>query len=91
MGQFRPGLLHDTTQERWERGRLSKSSQMLQWAMAGEGARFALFVHHQREYSYDRADRLQQFDKGWDEAIAQGWTVVSMKDDWNTVFPTADR
>ena len=68
--------------------------QMLQWAMAGEGARFALFVHHddaQREYAYDRADRLQQFDKGWDEAIAKGWTVVSMKDDWNTVFPAADR
>ena len=66
--------------------------QMLQWAMAGEGARFALFVHHddaQREYAYDRADRLQQFDKGWDEAIAKGWTVVSMKDDWNTVFPAA--
>jgi hypothetical protein len=64
--------------------------QMLQWAMAGEGARFALFVHHddaQREYAYDRADRFQQFDKGWDEAIARGWTVVSMKDDWNTVFP----
>jgi phosphoglycolate phosphatase-like HAD superfamily hydrolase len=65
--------------------------QMLQWAMAGEGARFALFVHHdddQREYAYDRADRFQQFDKGWDEAIARGWTVVSMKDDWSTVFPT---
>ena len=68
--------------------------QMLQWAMAGEGARFALFVHHddaQREYAYDRADRLQQFNKGWDEAIAKGWTVVSMKDDWNAVFPAADR
>jgi len=68
--------------------------QMLQWAMAGEGARFALFVHHddaQREYAYDRADKLQQFNKGWDEAIAKGWTVVSMKEDWNTVFPTADR
>jgi phosphoglycolate phosphatase-like HAD superfamily hydrolase len=68
--------------------------QMLQWAMAGEGARFALFVHHddaQREYAYDRTDRLQQFDKGWDEAIARGWTVVSMKDDWSTVFPAADR
>jgi phosphoglycolate phosphatase-like HAD superfamily hydrolase len=64
--------------------------QMLQWAMAGEGARFALFVHHdddQREYAYDRAARFQQFDKGWDEAIARGWTVVSMKHDWNTVFP----
>jgi phosphoglycolate phosphatase-like HAD superfamily hydrolase len=66
--------------------------QMLQWAMAGEGARFALFVHHddvQREYAYDRSDKLQQFDKGWDEAVAKGWTVVSMKDDWNTIFPPA--
>ncbi len=26
-----------------------------------------------------------------DEAIARGGTVVSMKDDRNTVFPTADR
>jgi hypothetical protein len=64
--------------------------QMMQWTMAGEGARFALFVHHddeQREYAYDRADRFQQFDKAWDEAIARGWTVVSMKRDWSTVFP----
>ena len=28
-------------------------------------------------------------DKGLDEAAAKGWTVVSMKDDWKTVFPTA--
>jgi phosphoglycolate phosphatase-like HAD superfamily hydrolase len=68
--------------------------QMLQWAVAGGGARFALFVHHddaEREYAYDRTDKLQQFDKGWDEAIAKGWTVVSMKDDWKTIFPTATR
>ena len=66
--------------------------QMLEWAMAGDGARFALFVHHddaQREFAYDRADKLQQFNKGWDEAVAKGWTVVSMKDDWNTIFPAA--
>ena len=52
--------------------------------------RLALFVHHDdaaREYAYDRADRLQTFSKGWDEALAKGWTVVSMKDDWSTVFP----
>ncbi len=64
--------------------------QMLQWAMAGTGARFALFVHHDdaaREFAYDRADKLQQFNKGWDEAVAKGWTVVSMRDDWKTVFP----
>jgi haloacid dehalogenase-like hydrolase len=64
--------------------------QMLQWTMAGDGARFALLVHHdddQREYAYDRADRFQRLDKAWDEAIARGWSVVSMKQDWNTVFP----
>ena len=38
-----------------------------------------------REYAYDRTDKLQQFNKGWDEAVAKGWTVVSMKDDWKTV------
>ncbi len=63
--------------------------QMLQWAMAGTGARLALFVHHDdaaREFAYDRTDKLQQFNKAWDEAVAKGWTVVSMKDDWKTVF-----
>jgi hypothetical protein len=64
--------------------------QMLEWATAGPGARFALFVHHDdaaREFAYDRADKLQQFNKGWDEAVAKGWTVVSMKDDWKTIYP----
>src|SRR5215510_3751150 len=59
--------------------------QMLQWAAAGPGARFALFVHHDdaaREFAYDRADKLQQFNKGWDEALSKGWTVVSMQHDW---------
>jgi hypothetical protein len=65
--------------------------QMLQWTTAGRGARFALFVHHNdaaREYAYDRNDKMQQFNKGWDEAVAKGWTVVSMKDDWKTVYPS---
>ncbi|HVW05500.1 MAG TPA: HAD family hydrolase [Vicinamibacterales bacterium] len=64
--------------------------QMLEWAASGRGARFALFVHHDdaaREFAYDRADKLQQFNAGWDEAVAKGWTVVSMRDDWKTVFP----
>lgn len=64
--------------------------QMLQWATDGVGARFALFVHHddaKREFAYDRADKLQQFNKGWDEALAKGWTVVSMKNDWKVIYP----
>ena len=25
----------------------------------------------------------------WHEAIAKGWIVISMKDDWKTIFPPA--
>ncbi len=66
--------------------------QMLEWTMAGNGARFALYVHHDdaaREFAYDRTDKLAALNKGWDEAIAKGWTVVSMKDDWKVIFPQA--
>src|SRR5215471_18885053 len=64
--------------------------QMLQWTMAGPGARFALIVHHddaEREWSYDRKSSIGKLDKAWDEATAKGWTVVSIKSDWTTVFP----
>ncbi|HKP29190.1 MAG TPA: hypothetical protein VJU15_07290 [Gemmatimonadales bacterium] len=63
---------------------------MLQWATAGTGARFALFVHHddaEREFPYDRDDKLQRFSVAWDTAMARGSTVVSMKDDWKVVYP----
>ena len=63
--------------------------QMLQYTGAGSGTRFCLYVHHDdadREYAYDRGDGLAKLDKGFDEAAAKGWTVVSMKDDWKTVF-----
>jgi len=65
--------------------------QMLQYTGAGSGARFCLYVHHDdvaREYAYDRTDLLARLDKGLDEANAKGWTVVSMKEDWKTVFPS---
>ena len=64
--------------------------QMLQYTGAGSGARFCLYVHHddaEREYAYDRTDHLARLDKGLDEAAAKGWTVVSMKNDWKTIFP----
>jgi phosphoglycolate phosphatase-like HAD superfamily hydrolase len=64
--------------------------QMLQWTTAGNGARFALIVHHDdvgREWAYDRKSHVGRLDKAWDEAIAKSWTVVSMKKDWNAIFP----
>lgn len=63
--------------------------QMLQWTMAGSGARFAGIVHHTdevREYAYDRQSKVGKLDKAWDEAKAKGWTVVDMKQDWKTIF-----
>jgi len=64
--------------------------QMLQWTTAGEGARFALIVHHtdaEREWAYDRKSHIGMLDKALDEANAKGWLVVDMKKDWKTVFP----
>ena len=64
--------------------------QMLQWTVAGTGARFAGLVHHTdevREYAYDRTSAVGKLDKALDEATAKGWTVVDMKQDWKTVFP----
>jgi len=64
--------------------------QMLQWTAAGSGPRFCLIVHHtdtEREWAYDRTSQIGKLDKAWDEAVAKGWTVVSMKDDWKTIFP----
>jgi len=62
--------------------------------LAGTGARFTGLVHHtdsEREWAYDRQSRIGKLDKALDEAIAKRWTVVSMKDDWKTVFPPARR
>ncbi len=64
--------------------------QMLQWTTAGSGLRFALYVHHtdaQREWAYDRNSSIGGLDKGLDEAKANGWIVVSMKRDWNRIYP----
>jgi len=63
--------------------------QMLQWTVAGPGARFAGIVHHTdeaREYAYDRQSRIGKLDKALDEAKQRGWTVVDMKQDWKAVF-----
>ncbi len=71
-------------------GNSDGDQQMLQWTTAGSGARFALLVHHDdaaREWAYDRKSHIGTLDKAWDEAIAKGWTVVSMKDDWKRIFP----
>ncbi len=70
--------------------------QMLEYTQGGSGARFMLLVLHDdaaREYAYGPARglpdvKLGAFTPALDEqAKKQGWTVVSMKNDWKAVFP----
>jgi hypothetical protein len=63
---------------------------MAQWAAAGAGPRFALFVHHTdaaREWAYDRESHVGRLDAALEEAQARGWTVVDMARDWARVWP----
>jgi hypothetical protein len=67
---------------------------MLQYTTGGSGARFGLIVHHtdaEREWAYDRQSSVGKLDKALDAAPAAGWTVVSMKDDWKTIFPFGNK
>jgi phosphoglycolate phosphatase-like HAD superfamily hydrolase len=69
--------------------------QMLEWTQAGGGARFMALVHHddaEREWSYGAESKIGTFsDALMDEAKKNGWTVISMKDDWKVVFPMAGK
>ena len=64
--------------------------EMLQWTTVGSGGvRLGLVLHHddaEREYAYDRESKVGTLDKALDLAGQSGWVVVSMKNDWNTVF-----
>ena len=70
-------------------GNSDSDMQMIQYTLAGEGRRLGLFVHHtdaENEYAYDRKSHVGTLDKVLDLADKNGWIIVSMKDDWNTVF-----
>jgi len=71
--------------------------QMLEWTAAGGGARLMMLVLHddaEREYAYGPANGLPDTHFGtftpslMEEAQNSGWVVISMKDDWNQIFPT---
>ena len=68
--------------------------QMLEWTTAGDAPRFGMLIHHtdaEREFAYDREGHIGVLNQGLDEAEARGWVVVSMKDDWQTIFPEDPR
>ena len=69
--------------------------QMLEYTKAGDGARLSMLVLHddaKREYAYGPAQKLPDTKVGtftqalYDQARKQGWTVISMQNDWKRIF-----
>jgi phosphoglycolate phosphatase-like HAD superfamily hydrolase len=76
-------------------GNSTGDRQMLEYTGAGDGARLMMLVLHddaQREYAYGPAQGLPDTKVGtftqalYDEAKKEGWTVISMKNDWKRIF-----
>jgi phosphoglycolate phosphatase-like HAD superfamily hydrolase len=64
--------------------------EMLEWTTRGKPGHLGMIVHHDdaaREYAYDRQSHVGKLDRGLDDAGKQGWTIVSMKNDWRRIFP----
>ena len=76
-------------------GNSTGDRQMLEWTAAGAGARLKMLLLHDdaaREYAYGPAQGLPDSRVGtftqalYDEAKKDGWTVISMKNDWRRIF-----
>ena len=76
-------------------GNSTGDQQMLEYTGAGDGARLKMLVLHddaKREYAYGPAEGLPDTKVGtftqalYDEAKKNGWTVISMKNDWKRIF-----
>jgi phosphoglycolate phosphatase-like HAD superfamily hydrolase len=72
-------------------GNSDGDQQMLEWTQAGGGARLMMLVHHDdavREFAYGAESKIGTFsDALMAEAKKNGWTVISMKNDWKRIFP----
>lgn len=68
--------------------------QMLEYTTAGDGQSLGILIHHddaEREFAYDRDSHIGKLNRGLDEADERGWLIVSMKDDWETIFPPQNK
>ena len=68
---------------------------MLEYTKAGSGERLAMLLLHDdaaREYAYGPAEglpdsKVDTFTQAlYDEAKKNGWTVISMMNDWKRIF-----
>jgi phosphoserine phosphatase len=71
-------------------GNSAGDREMIEWALSGEGPSLGLLIDHDdadREAAYDSvAASFESSERIVDVARRQGWTVVSMRDDWSTIY-----
>jgi phosphoglycolate phosphatase-like HAD superfamily hydrolase len=76
-------------------GNSAGDREMLEYAWAGSGPRLSMLVLHDdavREFAYGPAQGLPESRVGtfppalYDDAAKNGWTVISMKNDWKRIF-----
>ena len=76
-------------------GNSTGDREMLEYTGAGASARLRMLVLHDdatREYAYGPAQRLPDTKVGtftpalYEEAKKDGWTVISIKNDWKRIF-----
>jgi phosphoglycolate phosphatase-like HAD superfamily hydrolase len=63
--------------------------EMLEYVTSHPGPRLGVLVHHddaEREWAYDRSSQIGRLDKALDQAATAGWVVLSMKDDFASVY-----
>lgn len=76
-------------------GNSTGDKEMLEWTANCKGLCFMGLVHHddaKREYAYGPNSDVGRFPvELMEHALANGWNVVSMKDDWNQIFSWGQR
>ena len=86
-GPGKPLHIHRTIGRRpiMAAGNSNGDIHMLKYAVGHKGLTLGLLVHHddpEREYDYDEGA-----EKALQMASKEGWIIVSMKNDWTTIFP----
>lgn len=72
-------------------GNSAGDREMIEWAVAAPGPSLGMLIDHDdadREFAYDSvAGTFSTDERVVDVGRRQGWCVVSMRQDWATVFP----
>ena len=74
-------------------GNSDGDQEMLEYTASNSRPNLQVLIRHddaRREYAYDRNSKVGRLDVALEEARLRGWLIVSMQQDWRSIFPDAD-